>query len=453
MQEKKELNSCFHCSKEIDENELSTIDGNMVCVACRELKYFECACGEFVLNEARFRACGENMCETCYDNNYIECCDCGDMMHNDDVNTDYDDNLCCSCYDNRRENEDDDNNEDNANFFREYKDTTKYLDDKKGEIIGSIRKFGIELECIAPDCDTLSELAEKISDTIGISDDGSLNYGDRERGIEFQTPLLSGRKGELLVKLLCKKLNDGDFKVNASCGFHVHIDGNKQFSVDEIIATENVDIYPNVNEDEYMEDRRNDDKLVRLRDLFCFYIAFEDVLLSFLPKVRRQNRYCRPLRVDYHIKEIMNARSVQEIESIWYRVKNEYIPRCKADHKHDSRYRGINLHSLIAMGHLEVRFHSGTINDRKILEWINLHTRIMDCAVHGGFSSDYLLSVNSNINIFEKTKEMFDILKITESSRAYFTLRQKKFAEVEAENTKLKTFAISINRALQEQES
>ncbi len=160
-------------------------------------------------------------------------------------------------------------------------------------------------------------------------------------------------------------------------------------------------------------------------------MAFEDVILSFLPKSRRNNNYCRPLRNSYSINEIIAANSISAIEKIWYRATTKRdILSVKKDRKHGTRYHGINMHTLIAFRHIEIRFHSGTINAKKINEWINLHTNILDSIIAtGSISCEEMKKAISIIDIGEKTEMFFKYLSLSNSSKQYFLARQEMFAQ------------------------
>jgi hypothetical protein len=47
----------------------------------------------------------------------------------------------------------------------------------------------------------------------------------------------------------------------------------------------------------------------------------------------------------------------------------------------DLRYFGVNFHSIFYRGTLEIRYHCGTTNAQKILNWVSLHQQILDSVV------------------------------------------------------------------------
>ncbi len=224
----------------------------------------------------------------------------------------------------------------------------------------------------------------------------------------MQFPLMAGNAGEGVIKDVCKVLSNTETKVNSSCGFHLHI------SIDDWQKMDTGEYYP------------NDPKTQILKDIFMFYLCFENVIMSFLPKTRRTNSFCRPLANCYHLTEIAEARNSEQIDEIWYRANGENLKNQKAEKKHGSRYRGINMHTLLSENHLEIRYHSGTTNSKKILEWTNLHLQIIDWLVAGSGYSNWRNSLEL-VDLGEKTDYFFRLIGLTKESEDYFRTRQMKF--------------------------
>lgn len=348
---------------------------------------------------------GNAICERCYDDNHFSCASCDEVFHHDDGNRNEDDEyLCNSCYESDRDFE-----EDSSNIrYREYRITDVFSSDETGKVLMSVRPFGVELESIVPSYEHKAKVSQLLPKEVGVSDDGSIS-GDGT-GIEIQTPPASGIKAELLINDVCDILESNDATVNKSCGFHVHVDAKD------------------------VDDKDASGAFRAIQSLWLFYIAFEDVIMSFLPHSRRASEYCHSLRSDYHFREIMDAQNIEKLERIWYRVANtQQATSAKSQSKHPTRYRGINMHTLFSGRHIEIRFHSGTLNPRKILEWTNLHLRIMDMSLTRNWNLPYLKELSTIIDVNEKTQHFFDMLKLPRSSVDYFLSRQKAFAE---KNTK-----------------
>lgn len=268
-----------------------------------------------------------------------------------------------------------------------------------GKIITSPRVFSAEIECYTDSVADANTISRAINRNIGITGDGSLN----EYGIELQTPKLKGKNGENALKAVCKVLNDHGATVDTDCGLHIHLDG-KGLLPRTLTTTDPI----------------------ALKQLWQFYVVFDNVLLSFLPKSRRGNTFCKSMRDTAKHHHISNCRSQRDIEVLWYKTTNiQTLNQNKSHQKHSSRYHGVNMHILLAEKHLEVRFHSGTINATKMLEWTALHQRIADMA-----AANTLVTVETilDMTLADQTKMFFSILGLPERAQKYFMRRQAQFA-------------------------
>lgn len=282
---------------------------------------------------------------------------------------------------------------------------------EKGKYITSLRKFGIELEAIQKGQAKASKASFELPSFMGVAQDNSIKVnGDSGYGVEFQTPPANGLIAEELIENAQTILVKNGFYVNETCGYHIHVDVSR---IDKF--------NPN-------------DQLNSIKRLWLTYLCMEDVLLSFLPPSRRTNiRYCAPIRSEYNADEIIRAQNIDKLEELWYRTSDKYdISRAKAEHRHPSRYRGINFHSLFAGRHFEIRYHTGTLNTVKILEWANLQLKIADWAIsqENKMSWDDFKEMINDIDIAEKTSLLFDMCDLSPSARDYFLARQESFKKV-----------------------
>jgi hypothetical protein len=100
----------------------------------------------------------------------------------------------------------------------------KFQDTKQGKIITDKRHFSAEIECYYPNEDAYYQVIEQINKHFrgtGKVSDGSLD----NQGVEFQTPILRGQKGEEYINSLSKLLLSNKFFVNTKAGLHIHLDG------------------------------------------------------------------------------------------------------------------------------------------------------------------------------------------------------------------------------------
>lgn len=288
-------------------------------------------------------------------------------------------------------------------YGRRFSYALKWVEKTLGEVVKSKRMFSSEIEAYVGRQEHLSVLSQGIPRECGIGSDGSLITPGVP--FEIQTPRLGGKKGEELLNIVCGQLKSLKADVNDTCGMHIHLDA--------------VNLVP--------ESRKDSPKA--LKQLWKAHLVFEDVILSFIPYKRRSNDFCRPMRDAFNLMEVELCDSIFDLEKLWYKQSSSYeIKESKGHHYHSSRYFGVNLHSLFANQHLEIRYHSGTTNARKILEWANLHALIMDAAVASKFTAPFLKECQSTTSLHEKTQMLFELLKLEESGRQYFYARQKKFS-------------------------
>lgn len=288
--------------------------------------------------------------------------------------------------------------------FRNYYLGQKWVGDKVGDIMQSMRVFSFEVEAILSSSN-INLLGKTLPPEAGLGGDASIR-GEGSPGVEAQSSLLRGSRGEEFTARTMAAFKIAKAWVNKSCGMHVHL------SADEFIPTS------------------RQDTPTFLKDLWKAHLVFEDVIFSFLPYNRRLNRYCRPLRDYFKISEIDMIETIYDAEKLWYKQQDANAIRSeKQHHHHASRYFGINFHSLFAQNHLEIRHHSGTLNGKKILQWANLHALIMDAAVAGKFTHSLLMDAQVTTSIKDKTQMLFEAIGLSNKSKQYFTQRQMKFSD------------------------
>lgn len=286
---------------------------------------------------------------------------------------------------------------------RTFSRSLKWVSKELGQILRTPRMVSAEIEGFVPSGDHLVVLAGKYPKEGGMGRDGSLE--GKGHPFEIQTPRIAGAKGEEFMHRAAAALKSVKASVNSSCGMHIHLDGKG-------IIPKSRKEYP-----------------AALMHLWRAHLVFEDVILSFLPYERRNNPYCRPMAQTFTLTELDGVESLLDAEKLWYRNRSyNEIRESKRHHRHSSRYFGVNLHSLLANGHMEIRYHSGTLLSKKVLEWANLHALIMDASVKGAFKHDFLQEAMATSSLREKAEMLFSAIGLAESSRQYFYRRQKKFA-------------------------
>ncbi len=317
------------------------------------------------------------ICDDCRQSHYRWCEGC-DMLYGED-NFPNDSGYCSEC----------DESESVSIPWRRWRECADLTKGKKGEVMMSTRLFGVELETSEKTAKGAIEAISVMHPHTGVASDS---------GIEFQTPPASGDKAETVINTMCDALKKHDFRVGNGQGLHVHIDARD------------------------MKDMPPEARFKAIRSLWLFYIVFDKTLQSFINKYRRSiaksGSYCKSNQ--FKFEEVATADCEARLEQIWYETQDEERINRQKGYPKDSetRYRGLNLHTLFHALHPEIRYHEATLSAREILEWANLHCLIMDKAVAGQIPLEWLLKVKEKKM---KRKAMFDFLDLPLKSRMHFT--------------------------------
>jgi hypothetical protein len=320
-------------------------------------------------------------------------------------------------------------------------DLRKAYDTKDGDLLPKNVLFGVEMEIIVPTRRAVDDLHKNLPAGVHIGTDGSIRSGNGH-GLELRLPPISGASGEKLIRRVCKEVNDVEGYVNQSCGLHVHLDAS-------------------------------DLKGSQVVSLMHQIVIYEPTLFSLLPQTRRGNQFCKRLahrystheldklyhkvrdeerRLEWGILEGTNTsdavvaeelmrtvsadpsfkrKTMLPVAETWYEDKRMAASilgsNTTTNHGHDSRYFGLNLHCLFAQGHYEIRYHSGTTNPQKILNWIALHAALLNKARTGYDFSSLLVAHDRAKSPAEEAQTLFKHLALRPTTRKYFLKRQRMF--------------------------
>ena len=288
---------------------------------------------------------------------------------------------------------------------------------KKGRYITHDIPFAVEIEAYGKDEGTVALTARELPPSLGVAHDGSLQ-SDIGYPIEFQTPILKGVRGEIYLANVCDKLVEKKFKIDKTCGLHVHFDG-KELTRD----------------------------WSKVFTYYLFHRVFEDFTMSLLPSTRRNNKYCADFKstiehsgrthrfedLSSSFSYIGRINTLEDFAKFWYKtessndiysmVSSRYVP---------SRYFGVNLHCLIKDRHLEIRYHSGTLNYEKIFYWTELHGKMIEKVLDGTVTNELLQSIFSqSLTLPQLTGYMFELLGLSNDTKEYLMDRQDKFKDIE----------------------
>lgn len=182
---------------------------------------------------------------------------------------------------------------------------------------------------------------------------------------ELVSPILVGEEGLKELETVCWVLDACDVKVNESCGFHVHMDAS-DFSIET------------------------------WKNLALSYKHIENIIDSFMPRSRRDNRYCESMR-NLPETRITGANTIRDLQQAF----------------NNNRYYKVNLEAYSRHRTVEFRQHSGTINFAKMEKWIRFINGLIIFAQTGQLPS-------------RTTLDRLPFLD--EKQKLFFKLRTKKMA-------------------------
>lgn len=183
------------------------------------------------------------------------------------------------------------------------------------------------------------------------------------------------------VKALARICTEYDVEINTTCGYHVHI-SNPKFAKKKTLD--------------------------RITKLWC---AIEDVLLSTQPNSRRTNSYCKRLLADIALHGDINF--PKEKQALMDRMGDR------------DRYYALNFASLNRHGTIECRLHSGTVNSKKILNWVQLLGHFYSYAIDSYNTTDVDILLKMPISD-DKIAKVFELLELDQDIRAFYLARIEK---------------------------
>lgn len=154
--------------------------------------------------------------------------------------------------------------------------------------------------------------------------------------VEFVSPICRYDDIETIQELI-RKLRSAGAMVNNSCGIHIHVDS----------ATHNEKT---------------------LRNIVNIMASKEDILYKALKVQVQRERYCK--KADLRFLEELNKKrpkSMDQFESIWYNGNTG-----RHYHYNNTRYHGLNLHSVFSKGTIEFRLFNSTLHAGEVKSYIQL---------------------------------------------------------------------------------
>ena len=152
--------------------------------------------------------------------------------------------------------------------------------------------------------------------------------------VEFVSPICQYDDIEVLQNLV-RALRNAGAKVNGRCGIHVHVDASNHTPK-------------------------------TLRNIVNIMASKEDLLYKALDVNVRREHYCE--KADTKFLDEINKRpplSMDQISEMWYEGEDR-----SHIHYDDSRYRGLNLHSVFQKGTVEFRLFNSTLHAGKVKSYV-----------------------------------------------------------------------------------
>lgn len=380
--------TCDNCvryyHKEYDGS--STIDGKNYCNNCFNVKAFHC---ERDGKNYSGRNCitttsGFTICMACKTQYYTECNQCGNFDENSRIMLCgvCDRKICRMCRSDHTR----------SCMYRELPDNPPFFDGvKENSQLPFGRYVGVEIEAEKGE---MKNLNKEMPKDVGITGDGSLH----DKGIEIQTPPATYDKLEKFVVETTKVLKYNGYKGTMACGLHLHFDAR---------------------------DIMNDH--IKIIQVIKTFYAIEDIIYSMLPPSRWGTHFCQQLSKNYLYDNFKKQMKKNDAEKEIYKATNMKDISRRKNHKYDaSRYYGLNIHSIFFRGTIELRYHSGTVEDWKILNWIDITSRIVDYAINT-YDEKVIEGLFNMPTSWEKFKAFRNLFKLKDRLSEYMTDRISKF--------------------------
>lgn len=293
-------------------------------------------------------------------------------------------------------------------YSRSYSERAQRGDPTSAKTVKDTRLIGVEIEAYGGDH---SIFANRAVEGVGWSDDGSI---DGDNTIEVQTPPASADKLEYILEETCTAMREAGFKVNRSCGLHIHLDGAG------------------------IKDAKTMSRIIS-----AYYLA-EPIIHAMLPPSRRNNSFCIPIRRKFKyptISYLLNNAETANHHAVlrrWYGreaddsdIDNEWGSHSKYP-TYGERCYGLNLHSLVSFGHLEIRYHSSTLSAKKIKNWARFNLALVNWA-RNGITREMASRISSAKTLTGKQKLLFNALGLEKDLRRYITKRINEFKKNKTE--------------------
>jgi hypothetical protein len=226
------------------------------------------------------------------------------------------------------------------------------------------RHIGIELEFIAPKSKTelgVMLVQAELGNYVTLKGDGSIRVDKSGYNAHELTACIPESQRKVVISKIAAVLKECGALINKSCGFHVHLD------------------------------MRSRDRVKAFGNL----VSAQNVFYAMNPKSRKESTYCKKTMS----KDLDKERS-------------------------GSRYKGVNAAAINKYGTLEIRIHSGTVDEVKINNWVDLLISVTDADAPfkraprtiDSFCKGYNIPAELRAYIIERIRKFNNGAEITEVS-------------------------------------
>lgn len=171
-------------------------------------------------------------------------------------------------------------------------------------------------------------------------ENGQIKTASKDYSVELVSPILTYEDVENLQELIRQirhagALSDSQYQ----CGIHIHIDGKSHTPTS-------------------------------LKNLINLMASKEELIYKSLEIDPARIRYCK--KVNENLLTTINnkkPKTIQALADVWYAG---YGSESRSRHYHNSRYHGLNLHSVFDKGTVEFRLFNGTLHAGKIRAYLVL---------------------------------------------------------------------------------
>jgi hypothetical protein len=172
-----------------------------------------------------------------------------------------------------------------------------------------------------------------------VEDDSSIKANNSEERCEFVSPILTYQDMDRVQEIV-RALRAAGAKSDPAhqCGIHVHVGVNKH-------------------------------NPLTLRNLVNIMASKEELIYQSLDVDQRRVGYCKKMSEDFlTMVNAVRPTTLQQMADLWYA---KYGNASRDSHYHQSRYHGLNLHSVFEKGHtVEFRLFNGCLHAGKIRSYL-----------------------------------------------------------------------------------